>query len=253
MKNIIIIFCVIVLLLIGGVIFLTLNIDSIIKKGVETAGPKMLKAPVTLDDVDISLFSGKGSLSGLTIGNPQGFTSEYAFKLGETALELDIRSVTSEKIHIRSLIIDSPEIMYEGGIAKKNNLSRLHANIKEMLKSPEKKEVSAESGETKSAKSIQIDYIKLSGGKVHADTGIPSIKPFTVALPAVELRDIGKNSDATISDALQQILELLNDSVSDAVQDRVKEMSGEKLNELKESIGEKTKEGIDKLKGLFDR
>lgn len=252
MKNIIIIFFVIVLLLIGGVVFLTLNLDSIIKKGVETAGPKVLKAPVTLDDVDISLFSGKGKLSGLTIGNPQGFKSDYAFKLGETALDINIKSVTSDKIHIRSLIIDSPEIMYEGTIGKKNNISQLQANIKEMLKGSGKKEESPETSGAESTKSIQIDHVKVSGGKVHADLGLLTGKPITLDLPMVELHDIGKNGGATISDALAQVLEVLNGSISETVQSGIKDLSSEKLNELKDSVGEKAKEGIDKLKGLFN-
>ena len=252
MKNITIVICIIVILLIAGAVFFTLNLDSIIKKGVETAGPRMLKAPVTLDDVDISLFRGKASLEGLTIGNPEGFKSEYAFSLGKTALDLEIRSITSEKIHIRSLIIDSPEIIYEGAIGK-SNISRLLANIKEMTKSGDKKEESSETGKSGSTKSIQIDHVVVSGGKVHADLGVLTGKPFTVDLPAVELRDIGKNNAATVSDALQQILKALNGSISDAVQDGAKEIAGNKVNELKESISEKAKEGIDKIKGLFNR
>ena len=166
MKNIIIVFAAVIILLIAGVVFFTLNIDSIIKKGVETAGPKILKAPVTLDDVDTSLFRGKASLEGLTIGNPEGFKSEYAFRLGKTDLDLNIKSITSEKIHIRSLVIESPEIMYEGALGKNNNLSKLQSNFESMTSGSDKKESGSEGEGDSSAsrpKKIQIDYLKISG------------------------------------------------------------------------------------------
>jgi hypothetical protein len=258
MKNIIIIFCVIVLLIIGGVVFLTLNLDSIIKKGVEAAGPKVLKATVNLDDVNISLFSGKGKLSGLTIGNPEGFKTDYAFKLGEVALDLDVRSVTSDKIHIRSLVIDSPDIMYEGALGKNNNLTRLQSNIEEITSRSGKKDEDSENDESGSSggesKKIQIDYIKISGAKVNASLNILMGKTLNVNIPTIELRDIGKNNDATIADAVKLVLDKLNSSTFQTVKEKAREMVNvDGVKELKDDIGEKAKEGLDKIKGLFGR
>ena len=254
MKNIIIIFAVIIVIVIAGVIFLIGNVDSIIKKGVETAGPKILKAPVTLTDVNVSIFKGTGTITGLVVGNPEGFKTDYAFKLGETSLDLDIKSVISDKIHIRSLIIDSPEIMYEGALGKNNNLSKLQSNIESMTSGSDKKESGTEGGGDDSggkSKNIQIDYLKISGAKVSASLDVLKGDALNITLPVIELRDIGKNSNATVSDAVKQILGALNGSISKSLNSNIKELAGGKVKELKESVEEKAKEGIDKLKGLF--
>ncbi|MFC1494243.1 hypothetical protein ACFL6W_03085 [Thermodesulfobacteriota bacterium] len=259
MKNIIIIIAVIIILVIGGVIFLISNIDSVIKKGVETVGPKILKAPVTLNDVNVSVTKGTATITGLIIGNPEGFKTDYAFKLGEVALDLDIKSVTSDKIHIRSLIIDSPEIMYEGALGKNNNLSRLQSNVEEITSRTNKEGTDEKDGGSEGdsggeSKKIQIDYIKISGAKVNTSLDILMGKGLTVNLPVIELRDIGKNSKATVSDAVKLVLDNLNSSVYQAVKDKAKGIVNiDGAKELKDNIGEKAKEGIDKLKGLLGR
>jgi hypothetical protein len=262
MKNVIIIVAVIIILVIAGVIFLIGNVDSIIKKGVETVGPKILKAPVTLNDVNVSVFKGKGTITGLVVGNPEGFKTDYAFKLGETSLDLDVKSVTSDKIHIRSLIIDSPEIMYEGALGKNNNLTKLQSNIEEITSRTGKKDDGSEGGASGSSeddlsgssKKIQIDYIKISGAKVTASLDILMGKTLDVNLPTIELHDIGKNSEATVTDAVKLVLDKLNSSTYQSVKEKAKGIINiDGVKELKDDIGEKAKEGLDKLKGLLGR
>ena len=47
-------------LIVVGVVFLWSNIGSVIKTAVEKFGPEILKAEVTLSEVDISATSGEG-------------------------------------------------------------------------------------------------------------------------------------------------------------------------------------------------
>lgn len=258
MKNIIIIIAVVIVLLIAGVIFLIGNVDSIIKTGVETVGPKLLKAPVTLSDVNISVFKGTGSIKGLVVGNPEGFETDYAFKLGNVSLDLDVKSVTSDKIHLRSLIIDSPEIMYEGSLGKNNNLSRLQSNIEEITSRSGEKDSEDDSSESSegdsegSSKKIQIDYLKISGAQVNASLDILMGKTLKVGIPTIELRDIGKEKEATIADVVKEVLSKINSSVFQVVKEKASDIVNiDGVKEIKDNIGEKAKEGIDKIKSLF--
>ena len=57
-----------VVLFIGVYLFL----NSIVRSGVETALPMVTGTPVKLNSVAISLLSGKGTLKGFIIGNPEG-------------------------------------------------------------------------------------------------------------------------------------------------------------------------------------
>ena len=62
----------------------------------------MTKTSASLEDVDLSLFSGNIALKGLKIGNPQGFAAPNAFELGQISVKFDPKSLLTSKIIINS-------------------------------------------------------------------------------------------------------------------------------------------------------
>src|SRR5580704_10653715 len=83
MKKIIIrIIAVLVVLVIVGLLVVFFSLNSIVKKAVETIGPKMTQTNVVLGAAEISPFSGSGKLSKLVVGNPQGYNTPFAIKMG---------------------------------------------------------------------------------------------------------------------------------------------------------------------------
>ena len=253
MKKLLIAGGVIIVIVVAVILLLVGNIDAIIKKGVETVGPKILQAPVTLKDVDISVSSGSGELNGLTIGNPAGYKTEYAFQLGGISVELDVKSVTTDKVHIRNVFINAPEIIYEGALGKKNNLSQLQANVASFTgagKDSDTKADNSESGKSGEGKKVQIDYIKIADGSISVSMDLLQGKALTVPLPTIELRDIGKEKEATVSDALKQILAAVNNAALPAVQGAVTNFT-KGLKGTTEAVQEEAQKGLDKLKGLF--
>jgi hypothetical protein len=253
MKKLLIAGGVLLAVVVAVIILLVGNIDTIIKKGVETVGPKILQAPVTLNDVDISVSSGSGELKGLTIGNPAGYKTEYAFQLGGISVDLDVKSVTTDKVHIRNVLINAPQIIYEGVLGKKNNLSQLQANVASFTGASEDKDKKADSSENENSgagKKVQIDYIKIADGSISVSTDMLQGKALTVPLPTIELRDIGKDKEATVSDALKQILAAVNNAVLPAVQGVVTDVT-KGLKGTTEAVKEEAQKGLDKFKGLF--
>ncbi len=115
---------VLVLVAIGSIFFL----GTIVKAGVEKVGPRVAKVPVKLDSASISLFSGSGTLKGLVIGNPEGYKTPEAMKLGRVSLSIAPGSVLKEKKHIRAIRIEGPEITYETDL-KGSNLGKLLDNV----------------------------------------------------------------------------------------------------------------------------
>ncbi len=85
---------VVVIVAVGAIVFLS-SIDGIVKAAVEEAEPRITKAEVKLETVEISLTSGAGRLAGLKVGNPQGFKTESAFRLGEIAIQVDLGRPTA--------------------------------------------------------------------------------------------------------------------------------------------------------------
>ncbi len=243
MKKILIAGSLIVAVLVVAGIFLLGNINSVIKKGIETAGPKILKADVSLNSVDIDVASGAGELAGLTIGNPAGFQTDYAFKLGSIRMEMDVASVTTGKIHIKSIVIKKPDMVYEGLVGK-NNLEQLQANAMALAGKGKNKADSAP------GKKVLIDYVRIEKGTISVSSSLLQGNKLSVALPPIELKDIGKNKDATMADAAQEILLAVNKAVLPAVQAGLGSI-GSGVKEVGGAITEGAQKGIEGIKGLF--
>jgi len=263
MKKIVIGGAVIVIILVAVLVLVLGNINAIVKKGVETAGPKVLKVPVTLDKADISVFSGTGRLAGLTIGNPPGFQTDYAFQLGNVQMDIDTGSVTSDKIHVRSIVIDAPSIIFEGSFDK-SNLSQLQANAAAFSTSgKESAAPAADQEKSESAgKKIQIDLLTIKDGDISVSMNLLQGKKLTAALPPIELKDIGKNNDASIADAMKKVLTAVNKAVIPAIQANLANLNLDQgvqqaVETMQEKTGgaieEQTEKGLGKIKGLFGK
>jgi len=241
---------IVVIIAIVAVLVLLGNINKIVKKGVETTGPIILKVPVTLESVDISFFSGSGELKGLTVGNPEGYKTDYAFRMDQIKVKLDVGSVTSDKIHINEIVIDSPNIIYEGSIGK-SNINRILENVKAITGEGGEDEEQGPAADSQ-GKKLQIDYFIIRNASISASTGILQGKKLTIPLPTLELRDIGKEKDSDISDVIERVLKAVNEAVIPAVKKEVFNIEGG-LKGAGGAVKEKVKQGVDKIKGIFSK
>jgi uncharacterized protein involved in outer membrane biogenesis len=249
MKKLLIIGGIVVAAVVVGVLVMVGKINPIVKGGVEKAGPVILKAPVSLDSVNISFFSGSGEFKGFTVGNPEGYKTAHAFSMDRLKIDLDVKSVTSDKVHKKNIILDSPNIIYEGSLGK-SNLSQLQANASGFTAagdSGDKKEGSSGGG-----KKMIIDQILIDNGSISVSMGILQGQKLTVPLPRIELNDIGKESDATIADVMGEILAAINNAALPAVQSGVGGL-GIDVEKTGKALQEKTGQGLDKIKGLFGK
>ena len=127
-KWILIVVGVVAIVVVGAVFLLVSNVDSIAKAGVEKYASEAVKANVTLQEVTISTTSGEGSLRGLKVGNPQGFNTESAIEFGEVSVALDVLSLASDTVVIKSVVITAPQVTYEIGAAG-SNIDALRKNV----------------------------------------------------------------------------------------------------------------------------
>src|SRR3954468_2402915 len=132
-----------VIILLVGYFVVAYSMGSIVKAGVNKVGPSITQSKVELADAKISPLTGAGTLTGLAVGNPQGWSDRNAFSLGKVAINLEPKSVFKDTIVINEIIIDQPEFLYETKIVT--------SNIKDLLKNIEQsiggnKEVGKEEG-----------------------------------------------------------------------------------------------------------
>jgi hypothetical protein len=194
----------IVLAIIGAVIF-SMFLGDIVKKGVETFGPEMTRVSVKVDEVHVSLLTGSAGVKGLVIGNPQGYQSPQAISAGTIAVGVNPLSVLSDKIVLRSLRVESPEITFEGGLGG-NNLSQIMENLNAFAKSGGATATNT-TAPAKASKKFEVDDFLITGAKVHVRLTDLGGKEMTLALPPVHLTDLGKNEEGiTATDLSRNVL-----------------------------------------------
>ena len=199
-----------VVVLVLAFVAVGLFLDKAIKSGVETFGPKLTKVDVTLNSVSLSLLSGSGSIKGLVVGNPQGFKTPSAIKVGTASLSLEPRSLLSDKIVIKSINVQGPEITYETDL-KNSNLKKILANVEETTgggtKEPAKPQEPAQPKEAKPAKKLEVDDFVISGGKVHVAVTALGGQSATIPLPEIHLQNLGTGPEGiTPGELAEQVL-----------------------------------------------
>lgn len=229
---------IVVLLLV--VVFAILNLDKGIKAAVESVGPKLTQSSVTLDDVELSLASGEGSLHGLVVGNPKGFKTPEAFSLGEIFLSLEPESVTTDTIVIKSIRIVAPEITYESANGT-TNLAQLQKNVEQATGGGSTSGSSeAASGEEGAEKKLIIRDLQLNGGKLSYSNPLLGDKALALALPDIHLTGIGEKSNgASAAEVVNQVLAAINKSAAGAVADSgaLKDAGNQLKQQVEEKLG----------------
>jgi len=257
MKTLLKIGVVLVVLFIIAVAVVTSNLDKMIKAGVETVGPEITGTSIKLEGVDLSLLSGEGRLKGLVVGNPPGFQTERAFKLGDARVKVDLKSVLTDKLIIEEIMIDGPEITYEAG-ASGNNLNKIQENVAAFAKKAGVQGGAEPKAEKKEhdQKKVQINHFILKNAQVNASATMLKGKALTVSLPDIHLKDIGKESEGTtVGKASSEVFAAINASVVQAVTGSGKflEKGVEAVGEAAKGLGSDAEKAVEGLKGLFGK
>jgi uncharacterized protein involved in outer membrane biogenesis len=179
-----------VILVILGIIAVGLFLDAGVKRGIETVGPMLTKGEVKLDSVSLSILSGAGKIKGLLVGNPSGFKSSAAIQVGTLSLAIQPGSVFSDKVIVKSISLDSPEITFETDL-KGNNLSKILSNLQAATGGGD---ASAKTG-GKSERKLQVDDFLISGAKLNVSVTALGGKSATVPLPEIHLTGLGQGPD----------------------------------------------------------
>ena len=204
-----------VLLVIIGVAALW-QLDRVVKTTVETIGPKALGAPVTLEEVNVSIFSGEGALSGLRVGNPEGFKTDTALELERLHIEIDMSTLRSDVIHVSNVIIEAPTITFEG--LQGGNMKQIQRNVTAFASTygNEEKNSDKKREDKGNQKKVVIDRLVLTGGRLNYAPVMGKTIP--IPLPEIEMKGVGEASGgATIASVLGQILLQIDDAAIGAI------------------------------------
>jgi len=249
------------------IFFLIFSMDSLVTMAIEKYGSAALQTEVTLDKTKISLTSGKGTLSGLRVGNPKGFETDTAFQLGKISMTLDARTITKGTVVIKEIVIAGPQVTYELG-PKGSNLDALQQNAtgKASEGSGAGNEAQPANGTKKEGKKLIIESLIIRDGKVNVSTVGLQGKKMTVDLPTVRMANIGKKEGgATPAEVIKKLIDALNKATGGAVKNlglgKVADQVEGAVKGAKEAlekgdpkqIQKKAEEIGDAVKGLFGK
>lgn len=210
-----------------GIFFL----GSIVKAGVERVGPSVTGVPVKLDRATVSLFSGSGTLKGFVLGNPEGFKSTEAIKVGAISLAVVPKSVFADKVIIHSIKVEAPEISYELSL-KGSNLGKILDNVNQSAGESKSTGPPTDKKPPGAGKKLQVDEFVITGAKVHfGATGLGSAP---VIIPEIRLIDLGQGPDGiTPAELTQRVISALKDAVAKAAAENPGKLGGAATDALK--------------------
>ena len=244
---------VVVVLLVIVVVAVGLFLDSGIKKGVETFGPELTKVSIKLDSVSVSLLSGGGKIKGLVVGNPEGCKSPSAITLSSASLSLKPGSLLSDKIVIKSIVVEAPEITIEGSPTK-NNLTKIMENVDAAVGGSGAPVTNAPAATVqKASKKLQVDEFVITGAKVHYTIPGMGGKVVTLPMPDIRLNDLGTGPDGiTAADLTKRVLNKLTGDVVKVLVAEGGKLGKEAVGTVTDAAGKAAGEAGKTIKGVTD-
>jgi len=226
------------------------TLDSRIQEDLTRTLSNLTGVPVSIASVDLSLLSGKGEITGLTVANPKGYSEKNAFQLGLVSLDLDVLSALTQPLVINSLVIDKPTVNLEVRDDLQSNLQEIIGTSAQQAKSanrddsgnsgsPETTDNGAgEEVEEKEYFRITVRSLEIRDIRLVASRGLDSWED-TIALIAMENVGGEKGYSTTelgivvARELTKQVLaQAAKRSLTDMVEDAVKDLGNSILESL---------------------
>ncbi len=213
-------------------------LGSIVRAGVNGYGPKVTQTKVALAGASISPFSGSGTLRGLVVGNPQGWSGTNLASLGRIHVAVQPKSLFGDHVVIDDIDVDAPEFDYETKFTS-SNVGDLLANVER---------VSGTSAGTTTARNgkplrIEVRHFRVRNGVVRLGAASKALR---IPLPPVELTDIGTGQGGvTSAQFATAVVRALTDDILHATTQAAQKAGAA-------AVQQQVQGATDKVKGLFN-
>ncbi len=195
-----------------GVFTLLRSLDTIVEAAIEKYGSEITGTAVRVGSVEIMLTDGRGTIRGLTLANPSGFSSGSAFSLGEITLDIDPNSVTENPVVIDEVTVRAPQVAYELDANLGSNIQTILDNIERYAGSGGSSSGGGgDGGATGSAEGPEVRLVvkrfTFENGKVEADASAVGGEALKVKLPPLGMQNLGGSRGAPPGDIGSEVLE----------------------------------------------
>ncbi len=250
MKKLLKVLAVLFLLGVIAVVAIGFFLGPIVTKAVNTIGPKVTGTAVTLDAAKISPLTGGATLAGLFVGNPQGWTGDKAFYLGQVRASVQPTSLLGSHIVVNEVFIDGPEFVYEKRLLGGSNIDALLKQIEANMGGAQ--QPAPTEPEAKPAKPLKfaIKSFRLQNAKASV---VIAGQTVSVPLPPLTITDLGVEEGGITPDQVAaKVLQRVLGQIVEAAGGVLKDAGGAALEGGKDgakAAGEAAKGVFNKLLG----
>mgnify|MGYP005813988131 FL=1 len=235
----------------AGMMLLVSNLDSIVKRAVESAGTDALGTPVRLESVAIDLRAGTASLYGFSVANPPGYSDQDMIRVDELSVAIDIASLNSDVIRITSIRSVNPYVLYE----LQGTRGNLNAIMDQFPPAAETQEpagplpviaideisVNGIQGSLQSAQVSRAVDINLGNVLVTGVQGTPDELATQISRPLIA--QLARNAAAALSSAI----------ASGALEGELQQRASEAVDDLRSEAADQLEQAEDAVRSLRDR
>ena len=277
LKKILIALVVLIIVVAGAVYLLYSNLGPILKAAIEKYGSEATQTQVKVDSVTLSASSGQGTITGLVVDNPKGFTTPHAMELSSVAVTINTSTVTQNPVEVTVVTISAPHVTYEQGDSG-GNLQKLQQNVTQYAggsasakspsgqapkpgSSPAQPSTSSSAppsgapAQAQAERKLIIDKLDVTDGQVTVAASLLKGKTLTTSLPAIHLTDIGKKEGgATPAEVAQLVISAISEQAAKAgtaqLQQALGNLGGAAGQQLQQ-LQNKSPDAGSQLKGLL--
>lgn len=227
-----------------ALVFIVLsNLDDIVAAAIERYGSEATGTPVEVEGVRIDLRQGQGSIAGLTVANPAGFSTPHAFSLGRIGTAIDLASVREDPVVIEEIVVQSPAVTYEVDAQGRSNVQALKERL---AGSREAGGAPAGEGQPSAAPNLLVKRLVIEQGRLDARVAALGDRELGTDLPRIEMTDLGGPSGAPPEQIAREILERLLERVRAAARDLgIERQLEQRLDQEKRKLREDVQQRLD--------
>ncbi len=183
---------VLVLLVIGGVVFAVMNINSLAKKGIEKGGTYALGTNTTLQSANVGILGGTFSMNGLNVANPPGYKAPSFLSLGSGGVAVSFNSLSKPVVELPKLSLDNLNVALEKSGGKAN----FNVILDHIKKVADQAGGSGGSGGSSGGgdKKFVVNELSLTNIKISVDLigGPADLTKVNIPIDEIKLTNVGK-------------------------------------------------------------
>jgi hypothetical protein len=250
---------VIVVVIAIGISTVVQNVDGIVKGLIEEIGTEITGTKVTVREVVISLTDGKGTIRGLKIANPSGFSKANIFEIDEISLDIDPTSLTGPVYVIDEVLLDGARVLAE----QLGTTTNVEAIMQSVESSGSEQAGAANTGDKDSNDSTSADielmvskfsFVNSSARLISNEFGEQALEIPGIRLTNLGSRENGRSPDELATEVIAAFTVEIENAVKDKMAKLIEDAAMKAANDaIDANLSTADKEKINVLKSLFKK